>query len=68
MKRPHERHKDFPIGRVCMICGRGATPRLGGCYGSAHALQRLGYQWDRAETLGFSHRGCLARKQERAAA
>jgi hypothetical protein len=63
-KVPAKRHKKFPIGRICMICGRGGTVRLGGCYGSAHALLALGYRWDRTETLGYAHNCCLERKRK----
>lgn len=62
--KPHKRVD--PIGRVCMVCGRGQTPRLGGCAGFAQALLAAGYVWDRKETLGFAHLGCIRKAQERA--
>lgn len=49
------------MGRVCMVCGRGATVRLGGVAGFAPALRIAGYVWDRAETLGMAHVPCIAR-------
>lgn len=57
--KPAPRHKSFPIGRVCAICGRGATQRLGGVAGAYAALLALGYEIDRTETLGMAHLGCL---------
>lgn len=49
-----------------MICGRGATPRLGGCAGFKPALLALGYEWDHDETLGFAHVPCVSRAQRKA--
>jgi len=59
--KPAPRHRDFPIGRVCMICGRGGTPRLGAVFGFAPALLALGYQWDKTQTLGMAHAPCVER-------
>ena len=53
------RHKDFPIGRVCVICGKGQTVRLGGCWGAAPVLLAMGYEWDRNESLGHAHLACV---------
>lgn len=59
--KPAPRHPKFPIGRVCVICGKGATPRLGGVAGFAPALLALGYEWDARETLGMAHIPCVVR-------
>jgi hypothetical protein len=61
MFKPAPRHKDFPIGRVCMVCGKGGTVRLGGCYGYKPALLALGYEWDHATSLGYAHSNCITR-------
>lgn len=59
--KPAPRHASFPLGRVCMVCGKGGTARLGGVGGAAPALLALGYQWDPATTLGMAHLSCLNR-------
>jgi len=58
---PAKRSKQFPLGRVCMICGAGATLRKGGVAGFAPALRALGYEWKEEETLGYAHIGCVNR-------
>lgn len=60
--KPHARID--PIGRVCMVCGRGQRPRLGGCAGFAPALWALGYEFSKTETLGFAHIGCITKARE----
>ena len=61
---PAPRHPSFPIGRVCMICGKGGTPKLGGCAGAKGALLALGYVWDQSTSLGFAHLPCLIRARK----
>lgn len=63
---PAPRHKDFPVGRVCLICGKGGTVRLGGVGGAAPALLAIGYVWDRAETLGMAHLPCIETARRKA--
>lgn len=57
--RPAPRHKAFPVGRICMVCGKGATHKLGGLSGFRKALEIAGYRWDPATTLGFAHISCI---------
>jgi hypothetical protein len=61
--KPHKRID--PVGRVCMVCGRGQRPRLGGCAGFKPALIAAGYVWDHNETLGFAHLSCITRALKR---
>jgi hypothetical protein len=64
--KPAKRHKDFPIGRVCMVCGRGGTHRLGGVAGFKPALLLAGYEWDHSESLGMAHISCITRALKKA--
>lgn len=62
--KPHARVDPISVGRVCMVCGRGQRPRLGGLFAASPVLQALGYEWDRTRFIGFAHVPCVNRAKK----
>ena len=70
--KPAKRHENFPIVRVCMICGKGQTIAV--VVGAGPALRALGYKWNVGSVdyhgdgveytgLGYAHNSCIEKKR-----